>query len=199
MTDLEMRAFEKEEHPVVAAVAARALRDSPTTVASFGDDPLVRLDHGYRTYRMLFGMIDPPQLAAFCGECAVGVAAVSKPGQCVGGLFGPFAAETLAKPVPDYGDPAREQVFWAECAEHDLPEEHWHFGPVGVEPGFQGTGIGTAMMRRLCDELDRDRQIGWLETDKEINVRFYIALGFEVVEEASILDVPCWFMRRDPT
>ena len=81
---------------------------------------------------------------------------------------------------------------------HDLADEHWHVGPVGVEPGFQDRGIGGAIMRDICTTLDGEQRIGWLETDKERNVRFYTGLGFEVVETTTILGVPTWFMRRDP-
>ena len=54
------------------------------------------------------------------------------------------------------------------------------------------------MLRALCEVYDRDGQVAWLETDKEKNVRFYSAAGFEVAESTTVLDVPIWFMRRDP-
>jgi hypothetical protein len=53
-------------------------------------------------------------------------------------------------------------------------------------------------MRVLCTSLDAEGRIGWLETDKERNVRFYEALGFEVVDSSTILDVRTWYMCRDP-
>ena len=54
------------------------------------------------------------------------------------------------------------------------------------------------MVRELCDTLDRQARVGWLETDKERNVSFYRSLGFTVVDTTTILGVPTWFMRRDP-
>ncbi|MGH9030327.1 MAG: GNAT family N-acetyltransferase [Acidimicrobiales bacterium] len=195
---VSVRALEPAEYASAAAVAARALRDAPSTVASYGDDPLDRMARTHRTFLSLFEAMEPPQLGAVCGACPIGVAVATAPGRCVGALFGPYASETLARSVPDYGDPAREQVFWATWAEHDLADEHWHIGPVGVEPGFQGRGIGGAILRGLCEGFDRDRRVAWLETDKEINVRFYQGVGFEVVEKTTVLDVPTWFMRRDP-
>jgi hypothetical protein len=50
----------------------------------------------------------------------------------------------------------------------------------------------------LCATFDQEGRVGWLETDKERNVRFYNAFDFEVVETATILGVPTWFMRRSP-
>ncbi len=193
-----VRELEPEENVAAAAVVARALRDAPTTLASYGDDPLERMWRTYNTFRGFFGELDMPQIGALVGACPIGIAVVAEPGHCVGSLFGAYATETLAKPVPEYGDPAREQIFWANWAERDLPEDHWHIGPVGVEPGFQGRGVGGAIMRRLCEDLDRSDRVAWLETDKEANVRFYSALGFKVVDSSPILEVPTWYMRRDP-
>jgi ribosomal protein S18 acetylase RimI-like enzyme len=199
MSQVVVRPLERDEHPVAAGVAARALRDAPTTVASYGDDPLVRMARTHRTFRGLFEHLDMPQVGALCGACPIGVAVATTSDRCVGALFGPFAQSTLSKPPAAYGDPSREQFFWAEWAQHDLSEEHWHIGPVAVEPGFQGRGIGGAVVRQLCESLDRDGKVAWLETDRDINVRFYSALGFEVTDRTTILDVPTWFMRREPS
>lgn len=198
MSDVLVRPLERQEYPAAAGVAARALRDAPTTVGSYGDDPLLRMERTHRTFRALFENLSRPQVGALCDTCPIGVAVATPPGRCVGALFRPYAAATLARPVPEYGDPTREQVFWATWAQHDLAEDHWHIGPVGVEPGFQGRGIGGEIMQQLCESFDRAGRIAWLETDKDMNVRFYEAVGFEVVERTSILEVPTWFMRRDP-
>ena len=69
---------------------------------------------------------------------------------------------------------------------------------MGVEPGFQGRGIGGAVLRAVCAWLDEGDRLAWLETDKERNVRFYSGLGFEVSARDTVLDVDTWYMRRDP-
>jgi ribosomal protein S18 acetylase RimI-like enzyme len=198
VTEIVIRHLEPCDHQSAAAVAARALVDAPTTVAMYGDDLLDRLALPYADFGMLFQALSVPQIGAFCGDCLVGVAAVTPPGGCVGSFFGAAAAELLEKPTPGLGDPSRARVFWAHFAIHDCSDEHWHVGPVGVEPGFQGRGIGAALVRELCATFDGQDRVGWLETDKERNVRFYGALGFEVVETTTIVGVPTWFMRRDP-
>jgi ribosomal protein S18 acetylase RimI-like enzyme len=112
----------------------------------------------------------------------------------------PPPARQLDEPGPDAGDLDRWLHVGSVMAVHDLPDEHWHVGPVGVEPGFQGRGLGHAVMRLLCDRFDARGDVGWLETDKVENVRFYVSLGFEVVEEVPVLGdrFRWWFMRRDP-
>jgi hypothetical protein len=52
-------------------------------------------------------------------------------------------------------------------------------------------------MRLLCEEFDEHHRLAWLETDKPENVRFYIGLGFEVVEELPMLTSHFSFMRRE--
>jgi GNAT superfamily N-acetyltransferase len=199
MTEIEVRHLERDEHRAAAAVAARALVDAPTTLAAYGDDPLDRLALPHADFATLFRVLPSPQIGAYCGGCLIGVAAASPPGGCIGSFFRTAADEVLDRPTPGLGDPSRVQVFWAHWATHDPVDEHWHVGPVGVEPGFQGRGIGVAIMRDLCATFDRHGRVGWLETDKERNVRFYTALGFDVVETMTIMGVPTWFMRRDPT
>jgi len=83
-------------------------------------------------------------------------------------------------------------------AANDLMDDHWHVGPVAVEPGFQGMGIGHVVMRTLCDHIDDRGDLAWLETDKIENVLFYTSLGFELVSEVPVLSTSIWFMRREP-
>jgi ribosomal protein S18 acetylase RimI-like enzyme len=82
--------------------------------------------------------------------------------------------------------------------DHDPEERHVHVGPVGVEPGAQGRGIGAAMLRLLCAHLDDAGETGWLETDRPENVVFYRRHGFDVDVEEPLLGFPVWFMGRAP-
>ncbi len=156
----------QNEHRAAAAVTARALADSPTAVAIYGDDPLDGLAGLYGELGPFFGLLPSPQMAAFTGDCVIAAAGVAPPGGCIGSFVGAEAAQLIGAPEPAVGDPARAHVFWAHWAQADLAEEHWHLGPVGVEPGFQGRGIGGALMRAVCAWLDegsapgvaRDRQ-----------------------------------------
>lgn len=198
MTDIEIRELATGHSRAAAAVAARALLDAPTTVAAYGDNPYDRLALPYGDFALLFTSLPAPQIGAFCGDCLIAVAAVTPPGGCIGSFFREAAPGVLARPTPGLGDPSRVHVFWAHWALQDPVEEHWHIGPVAVEPGFQGRGTGAALMSELCARLDEGSRVGWLETDKESNVRFYRALGFEIVEMITILGVPTWLMRRDP-
>jgi ribosomal protein S18 acetylase RimI-like enzyme len=175
-------------------VTARALRDNPTS-RSVSSDPLVRLEMLYTTFR---GMLTGARVAGVVrGDCVLGVAGADPPGDCVATMLPP-EIRLLDEPGPDATDADRFLHLGSVLADHDLIESHWHVGPVGVEPGFQGMGLGGAAMKLLCGEFDEHGRLAWLETDKPENVRFYIGHGFEVVEEIPFLSARNWFMRRDP-
>lgn len=193
-----MRALRKNEHRAAAGVASRALADSPTAVAIYGEDPLHGLAGLYGELTPFFGLLPSPQMTVLTGDCVIAAAGMAPPGGCIGSFVTADGFELGGTPPPEIGDPARAYVFWAHWAQADLAEEHWHLGPVGVEPGFQGRGIGGALMRAVCAWLDEGGRLAWLETDKERNVRFYSALGFEVASTATVLGVDTWYMRRDP-
>ena len=177
-----------------AGVTARALRDSPSSLA-ISNDPLVRLEMLYSAFG---GMLAGARVAGVRrGDCVLGVAGAVQPGRCIGSLLTP-EVNTLNAPNSNATDADRFLYSGSIMAVHDLLEPHWHVGPVGVEPGFQSMGIGRAAMKLLCDEFDEHRRLAWLETDKPENVRFYIPLGFEVVAEVPMLASRFWFMRREP-
>jgi len=182
-----------EQISQASGVAARAMRDSPNSLA-VSNDPFVRLEMLYDTFG---GMLGDARVAGVRrGSCVLGVAGAVQPGRCIDTML-PAEVRTLDAPSPDATDAARFLYSGSVMAAHDLVEPHWHVGPVGVEPGFQGMGLGRATMRFLCDEFDEHHRLAWLETDKPENVRFYIGLGFEVVEEVSMLTSRFWFMRRE--
>lgn len=194
--DYEVAVLEDPDHRRQAAgVAARALRDNPTSVA-VSEDPFVRFDMMYSTFTRSMPHAGDVT-GVLRGGAVLAVATTSAPNDCISTMLPP-ALRTAEEPLAGASDMERFLYMGSVMAQHDLPEEHWHVGPVGVEPGFQGLGLGHAAMRLLCDRLDEKGGIGWLETDKPENVRFYLSLGFELVTEAPMLGAQFWFLRREP-
>src|SRR5262249_59575542 len=87
------------------------------------------------------------------------------------------------------------QVFAALARVH-LPEPHWYLATLGVEPGFQGGGRGSALLECWLEAVAADALPAWLETDREANLGFYRRGGFEVALEGSVLDTRVLCMRR---
>ena len=206
--ELEIRDLAAEELPAAGGVAGRALADSPTFRWVLGDHAIPRVRQSLDVFVPFVSAMPPPQLGAFLGSHVVGVAAAAAPGGCIGAV----ATEELRTPptvIGPPGDDSRTLLVWSLFCGHDLDERHWHVGPVSVEPGLQGLGIGGALLSALCARMDDAGEVAWLETDKPDNVVFYRRHGFDVVEEVVAPDAAAyagrpeppfttWFMRRDP-
>jgi len=194
-SSLEVRPLTDAEVRAAGGVAARALRDNAMMSYTIPDDRLRRLQVSYETF---VDRVAPGAIGALVGPFVVGVAASAPSDACVG-----VTTPSVLQQPPDV---APQDAVGFERASHvvstmwqaDPAERHVHVGPVGVEPGAQGLGIGAAMMRMLCERLDRDGELGWLETDKPENVVFYRRHGFDVAVEDRHLGFPVWFMQRPP-
>jgi len=47
-----------------------------------------------------------------------------------------------------------------------------------------------------CAMLDKKRAVGFLETDKPENLRFYRKFAFEVVNDVEVIGIKTYFLRR---
>jgi ribosomal protein S18 acetylase RimI-like enzyme len=181
-------------------VMVRGMRDNPIIVAALGQD------HGTRHRRLqrLFGAIAAAEVPGRDRDILVargpdgsilGVCGMMPPGRCQPGLgrqlrllpallaLGPRCA-------------GRTMKWLGAWSKHDPDERHWHLGPVAVDAHLQGMGIGSMLMRVFCERMDDAGETSYLETDKEINVRFYEKFGFEVTGEEDVLGVRNWYMTR---
>ena len=192
--ELEVREVVGNEMLAALELSGRALRDNPATLAWASTDPLRRHREVVTFFRATFA--ESLGLGAFVGDVCVGLAARVPPGACIGVTLADLAAHQH-DPVGPPGDPHRAIVFGAATVANDLAEPHWHIGPVSVEPGCQGLGIGSKLLAALCRGLDDEQGIGFLETDKPENVRLYERFGFSVTHIADILGTTVWHMRRE--
>jgi len=183
-TNLEVRSLTEPEARAGGAVAACA-----------PDDPLGRLQVGYDTF---LDRVSPGVVGALLGPHVIGVAASAPSDACTGATTPPELQTTPKVSPADAVGFDRPRHVVSMMWRLDPEERHVHVGPVGVEPGAQGFGVGAAMMRLLCERLDTDGEVGWLETDKPENVVFYRRFGFDVDVDDRHLGFPVWFMRRPP-
>jgi ribosomal protein S18 acetylase RimI-like enzyme len=91
----------------------------------------------------------------------------------------------------------RKSVWLREWAIRDPKEQHWHLGPIGVLPSHRRLGVGSTLMERFCDEVDKCSAHAYLETDLDENVRFYKKFGFEVISTSDIFQVKNRYMTRE--
>jgi ribosomal protein S18 acetylase RimI-like enzyme len=100
---------------------------------------------------------------------------------------------------------ARFGMFMEVASEaHDrlMPDRHWFLMILGVDPPFQGQGVGSTLISPTLALADADGLPCYLETTKERNVAFYRKHGFEIGHQADISDggdsLRVWMMIREP-
>jgi pimeloyl-ACP methyl ester carboxylesterase/ribosomal protein S18 acetylase RimI-like enzyme len=193
-----VRDLRPQETPEAVAVLARGMRDNPLHVAAYGEDPERRLRCHARLMRALLRTFSAQQpICAIRGGRLVGVTGVAPDGTC---QATPMQRLRLLPSLVALGPrtAARVGSWISGWAKHDPHEAHVHLGPLAVDAHLQGQGIGSLIVQEHCRRLDRAREVGYLETDKRENVRFYERFGFEVIAEEPVIGVPNWFMRREP-
>lgn len=62
-------------------------------------------------------------------------------------------------------------------------EPHWYLPMIGVDPVYQGAGVGSALMTEALKTVDRDGLIAYLESSNPRNITLYQRHGFEVIGE----------------
>jgi GNAT superfamily N-acetyltransferase len=85
--------------------------------------------------------------------------------------------------------------------ERDHPSEpHMYLPFVGVEPNWQGRGLGTAVLRPVLDRCDAEGLPAYLEASTPRNRELYRRLGFDVTAEIVLGkgSPPVWRMWRAP-
>lgn len=81
---------------------------------------------------------------------------------------------------------------------HHPSEPHWYLPVLGVDPLFQGQGIGSTLLAHRIEKCDSSGEPMYLETQKPENVPYYERFGFRVTREVSVPKSPTvWLMWRD--
>jgi ribosomal protein S18 acetylase RimI-like enzyme len=77
---------------------------------------------------------------------------------------------------------------------------HWHLSWIGVDPGHQGQGIGSALIRRLTSRVDADGVECDLYDFVPENVALYEHFGFKVAIDSVLprSGLRLWVMVRQP-
>ncbi|HLH61063.1 MAG TPA: GNAT family N-acetyltransferase [Ktedonobacteraceae bacterium] len=78
------------------------------------------------------------------------------------------------------------------------PGKHWYLWGLGVDPTYQGQGIGGMLLQPVLARAEADRLPCYLETSTAKNVSFYSKHGFVVVHEGKVpkSQLYAWAMLR---
>ncbi|MDO0936220.1 GNAT family N-acetyltransferase [Streptomyces sp. DG2A-72] len=113
------------------------------------------------------------------------------------------ADDSEAAQVREVVDPDNERVeliarLTAEI--HPSHRAHAYLWMIGVAPGHQGKGLGTALIAATLDRCDREGLPAYLEASSARSRRLYERLGFEFT--GRVLGLPdgpsMWPMWREP-
>jgi ribosomal protein S18 acetylase RimI-like enzyme len=195
---IEVRDLRPEEIPEAVGVLARGMRDNPMHVAAYGDDPQRRERSHARLMSGLFRVFTAQQpICAVRDGVLLGVTGVAPVGTC---QASPVQRLRLLPSVVALGPrtAARVGKWISRWVKRDLDEPHVHLGPLAVDAHLQRQGVGSLILEEHCRRLDAAGEVGYLETDKAENVRFYERFGFEVIGEEPVIGVQSWYMRRRP-
>lgn len=192
---IDLREASAADLPAAAQLLARGMRDDPMHCTVFGADADRRRLRLHCLFAALLPLMGRPPLLALEAGRLVGVLGQFPPGTC----RTPVRLQLrLAFALRSVNVTELWRLWrWLGASEaRDLAEPHWHLGPVAVDPGRRGEGIGSRMLRAFCARMDERGEVAFLETDKLDSVRFYARCGFEVKEQAAVLGTPNWWMHR---
>jgi len=63
----------------------------------------------------------------------------------------------------------------------EVSEPHWSLEVIGADPARQRSGAGTALIRHVLDQADRNRLPAYVITHEEKNVAYYQRFGFRLI------------------
>ncbi len=193
-----IRRARSEDIPQLAAVLARAFFDDP--VASWAWKPedlrLAALER-FQATRIRQLIVHEE---VWCSEDLACAALWAPPGHWHATL-----SET-AQLLPSF---MRRRLFarmpmvaigWEKLERgHPRKPPHFYLAVLGTDPEAQGRGIGSAVLRGVLDQCDRDGVAAFLESSKESNIAYYSRHGFRVTEEVRLMRGPSmWRMWREP-
>ncbi len=188
----------------------------PEPLACEAADVLTRAFTGYPMMDYLFGSFQDPQpwirrvflltirwrietgwpgLAAESGGRILGVLLGEGPGEPP--ASGAFDEEFEAF-ARDAGCEARSRFeAYEQIKDAHKPEgDHYYITAVGVDTDARGRGICRLLMEQIHTEADSRGVPSGLDTQLASNVNLYEHMGYKVIAEERLGDLPIWFMQR---
>jgi GNAT superfamily N-acetyltransferase len=188
----------EQEVPAMAASLAAAFYDDPVNSWLLPNDE-TRLDQLERSFELFIRQIYLTHDEMYATRQVVGAAIWEPPGA----WKVPILKQLRLTPatIAVYGRRTPALLRMVSRMESGHPQEpHMYLPFVGVRPEWQGTGIGSALLRPVLDRCDRDRLPAYLEASSPRSRACYERLGFELMEEFEPAPgcPPLWRMWREP-
>lgn len=195
-----IRSATDQDGPAIARAIGRAFYDDPVTEYLFPSD--ARRETGFGAFAGLAmiqfeksGQVD----VAEAPEAAINGAAIwQAPDPEPLGVLQQFALGMRFWWIIR-GQAGRAAKLMEAMQENYPKVPHWYLATLGVVPEAQGEGLGSALIQPVLERCDKEGQIAYLESSKEVNIPFYQRHGFKVSGEIQLRDGPrFWPMERAP-
>jgi ribosomal protein S18 acetylase RimI-like enzyme len=174
-----------------AKVLSLAMLNNPMHIAVFGGNG----EHERLEIENMFIKLFSKKLGiVFLAKEGKEIVGVMRMNSCVGKIT---TGEIEELKGDEKDSNTRKSQWLSEWAIRDPQEQHWHLGPIGVLPSHRRLGLGSTLMERFCEEVDKCSAKAYLETDLDENVRFYKKFGFEVISTSNIFKVENQYMARE--
>lgn len=189
--------------PVVSSYDIRAEAATSVVTLAFATDPVARwtypdpdqyLEYFPRFIKAFAGRSFEEGTAYLAPDFA-GAALWLKPG------VSPNEDELLGLVWESTASEVQKDLFpmFEQMAAFHPKYPHWYLPMIGVEPGRQGTGVGSALLQHSLANCDADGMPAYLESSNPKNIPLYERFGFEVIGTIKAGDAPPMFpMLRKP-
>lgn len=193
-----VRKVTEEDVPELCRALARGFYDDPVA-GWFMPDDRERMRRLERAFEVGIRRIYLPYGQCYTTDAVVGGALWNPPGT----WRVPIRRQLLLLPgmARAYGRdlPRAFRGFDLVAREHPHERDHWYLPFVGVDPDWQGKGVGTALLRPVLDRCDEDRVPAYLESSTARNRACYLRQGFEDMGTLRFPDgPPMTKMWREP-
>ena len=173
-----IRKATEDDVPAMCRALARAFYDDPVA-AWFMPDDQRRLRKLERAFELGIRNVYLPQDACYTSDGVAGAALWNPPGTwrvSIGRqlLLLPGIARAYGRDTP-----RAFRGFDLVAREHPNERDHWYLPFVGVDPDWQGRGLGTALLRPVLDRCDEEGTPAYLESSTARNRACYLRQGFE--------------------
>jgi ribosomal protein S18 acetylase RimI-like enzyme len=165
--------------------AAEEARATDTIILAFASDPMARWcwaePHRYltamRPFVRAFVGAAFDHACAYCSEDFVGAALWLPPGVAPDQQT---LVDLLQATVPE---PQQADMFgvFERMGQYHPHEPHWYLPMIGVDPAFQGRGIGSALLACALARCDADGLPAYLESSNPRNIPLYQRHGFAIL------------------
>jgi GNAT superfamily N-acetyltransferase len=193
-----VRRARPDEAQRLAAILAHAFCDDPVMRWVIPDDArrgeLLERMFGLYLRRLWFR-----QDECYTTARLVGASVWERPGQWKAGLVDQLRLLPSLARINGRRLPRILRTLAALESNHPV-EPHYYLPLVGVEPEWQGRGLGAALMRPILERCDDENLPAYLEATSPRNRGLYERHGFAVTEQFSLGpgSPPLWRMWRTP-